>query len=75
MIVQNLTCLYLILDGVVEDETGPPKLAKLKLKKFYHDKESEEVLKVSLGFVLRGVDLPQGTKEQTLRLGSFPSCD
>ena len=31
---------------IVEDETGPPKLARLKLKKFYHDKESEEVLKV-----------------------------
>ncbi|KAF9339427.1 hypothetical protein BGZ91_005920 [Linnemannia elongata] len=30
----------------MEDETGPPKLAKLKLKKFYHDKESEEVLKM-----------------------------
>ncbi|KAI1317750.1 hypothetical protein EDD11_007924 [Mortierella claussenii] len=29
----------------MEDEDGPPKLAKLKLKKFYHDKESEEVLK------------------------------
>ncbi|KAG0080949.1 hypothetical protein BGZ90_010715 [Linnemannia elongata] len=42
----NLTRLYLLLDGIVEDETGPPKLAKLKLKKFYHDKESEEVLKM-----------------------------
>ncbi|KAF9137073.1 hypothetical protein BGX30_010581 [Mortierella sp. GBA39] len=30
----------------MEDETGPPKLAKLKLKTFYHDKESEEVLKM-----------------------------
>ncbi|KAF8948749.1 hypothetical protein BGZ47_002722 [Haplosporangium gracile] len=30
----------------LEDENGPPKLAKLKLKKFYHDKESEEVLKM-----------------------------
>ncbi|KAF8929872.1 hypothetical protein BGZ58_008622 [Dissophora ornata] len=29
----------------LEDEDAPPKLAKLKLKKFYHDKESEEVLK------------------------------
>ncbi|KAF9155935.1 hypothetical protein BG015_007966 [Linnemannia schmuckeri] len=34
-----------ILDEM-EDENGPPKLAKLKLKKFYHDKESEEVLKM-----------------------------
>ncbi|KAG0380857.1 hypothetical protein BGX24_004067 [Mortierella sp. AD032] len=33
-----------ILDEM-EDENAPPKLAKLKLKKFYHDKESEEVLK------------------------------
>lgn len=31
---------------LVEDEDAPPQLAKLKLKKFYHDKESEEVLKV-----------------------------
>ncbi|KAF9927756.1 hypothetical protein FBU30_002873 [Linnemannia zychae] len=30
----------------MEDESGPPKLAKLRLKKFYHDKESEEVLKM-----------------------------
>ncbi|KAG0003447.1 hypothetical protein BGZ65_001691 [Modicella reniformis] len=30
----------------MEDEDAPPKLAKLKLKKFYHDKESEEVLKL-----------------------------
>lgn len=30
----------------MEDETGPPKLAKLRLKRFYHDKESEEVLKM-----------------------------
>ncbi|KAG0301437.1 hypothetical protein BGZ98_008359 [Dissophora globulifera] len=30
----------------LEDEDAPPKLAKLKLKKFYHDKESEEVLKL-----------------------------
>ncbi|KAF9943409.1 hypothetical protein BGZ67_000089 [Mortierella alpina] len=28
-----------------ENEDAPPQLAKLKLKKFYHDKESEEVLK------------------------------
>ncbi|KAK3845650.1 MAG: hypothetical protein J3R72DRAFT_19505 [Linnemannia gamsii] len=34
-----------ILDEM-EDENAPPKLAKLKLKKFYHDKESEEVLKM-----------------------------
>ncbi|KAG0200693.1 hypothetical protein BGX33_010838 [Mortierella sp. NVP41] len=34
-----------ILDEM-EDENGPPKLAKLRLKKFYHDKESEEVLKL-----------------------------
>ncbi|KAF9124745.1 hypothetical protein BGW39_007927 [Mortierella sp. 14UC] len=34
-----------ILDEM-EDESAPPKLAKLKLKKFYHDKESEEVLKM-----------------------------
>ncbi|KAG0208543.1 hypothetical protein BGX28_000547 [Mortierella sp. GBA30] len=33
-------------DDEMEDEDAPPKLAKLKLKKFYHDKESEEVLKV-----------------------------
>ncbi|KAF9570012.1 hypothetical protein EC968_002326 [Mortierella alpina] len=33
-------------DGEMEDEDAPPQLAKLKLKKFYHDKESEEVLKI-----------------------------
>ncbi|KAF9959805.1 hypothetical protein BGZ72_008723 [Mortierella alpina] len=33
-------------DGELEDEDAPPQLAKLKLKKFYHDKESEEVLKI-----------------------------
>ncbi|CAO3570931.1 unnamed protein product [Mortierella alpina] len=33
-------------DGEMEDEDAPPQLAKLKLKKFYHDKESEEVLKM-----------------------------
>lgn len=71
MIAQNLIRLYLLLDGIVEDETGPPKLAKLRLKRFYHDKESEEVLKVCLRFVLQGVDLPHGMKEQTLRLCSF----
>lgn len=62
-----------LFDGIVEDETGPPKLAKLKLKKFYHDKESEEVLKVRLGSVLQGVDLAQGMKEQTLKVCSFHS--
>ncbi|KAI7821723.1 hypothetical protein BC939DRAFT_202301 [Gamsiella multidivaricata] len=31
----------------LEEEDGPPKLAKLRLKKFYHDKESEEVLKAT----------------------------
>ncbi|KAF9434563.1 hypothetical protein BGZ76_007791 [Entomortierella beljakovae] len=30
----------------LEDEDAPPKIAKLKLKQFYHDKESEEVLKL-----------------------------
>ncbi|KAF9918981.1 hypothetical protein BX616_003501 [Lobosporangium transversale] len=30
----------------LEDEDAPPKIARLKLKKFYHDKESEEVLKL-----------------------------
>ncbi|KAG0247718.1 hypothetical protein BG011_001022, partial [Mortierella polycephala] len=35
-----------VLLDEVEEEDNAPKLAKLKLKKFYHDKESEEVLKM-----------------------------
>jgi hypothetical protein len=31
----------------VEDEDAPPALAKLRLKRFYHDKESQEMLKVT----------------------------
>ncbi|KAF8982662.1 hypothetical protein BGZ46_000845 [Entomortierella lignicola] len=31
---------------LVEDEDTQPKIAKLRLKQFYHDKESEEVLKL-----------------------------
>ncbi|KAF9104622.1 hypothetical protein BGX27_010008 [Mortierella sp. AM989] len=31
---------------MLEDEDAPPKIAKLRLKQFYHDKESEEVLKL-----------------------------
>ncbi|KAF9170295.1 hypothetical protein BGX20_009161 [Mortierella sp. AD010] len=33
-------------DLLLEDEDAPPKIAKLRLKQFYHDKESEEVLKL-----------------------------
>ncbi|KAG0001766.1 hypothetical protein BGZ79_004186 [Entomortierella chlamydospora] len=32
--------------NMLEDEDAPPKIAKLRLKQFYHDKESEEVLKL-----------------------------
>ncbi|KAF9203050.1 hypothetical protein BGZ49_006861 [Haplosporangium sp. Z 27] len=31
---------------LIEDEDTQPKIAKLRLKQFYHDKESEEVLKL-----------------------------
>jgi hypothetical protein len=41
---QTPFCFFYIV--IVEDEDAPPALAKLRLKDFYHDKESEEVLRV-----------------------------